>query len=115
MPPGVNETVFLILYAPRGVQCGGDRKRFTGVVCTGDRREIMRRCVPQWKCETLDHVITTRIRRMTEGNVLTLSTIAGGDHHPADEGVLPSQVRWEGRGYPLPKFRWGPWRGECGR
>ena len=47
-----------------------------------------------------------RIRRMTEGNVFTLSTIAGwGYHHLADRGVPPSQVG----GYPLPGP--GGWQG----
>ena len=43
-------------------------------------------------------LITARIRRMTEGNVFTLSTISGG-------GGTPSQVR--GGGNPIP----GPDRG----
>ena len=58
---------------------------------------------------------TAHIRRMTEGNVFTLSTIAGGEVPPSQVqtgGVPPSQMG-EGTpypgggvgGYPLPRSR----------
>ena len=48
-------------------------------------------------------IFTARIRRMTEGNVFTLSTIAGGPL-PRSRGVPPSQVQ---AGVPLPRSRQG--------
>ena len=49
--------------------------------------------------------ITARIRRMTEGNVFTLSTIVGGTPFPGPGGGTP--FSGPGGGYPLPRSRLG--------
>ena len=49
--------------------------------------------------------MTARIRRMREGNISSLSTLAeGGVPHPADGGIPHPRSGW---GYPIPRSGWG--------
>ena len=47
-------------------------------------------------------IVTARIRRMREGNIFSLFTLAGeGEAIPGPEGCTPSQVQTGGVGYSL--------------